>query len=166
MKHPLAPILIGSDHAGYHLKEAVRKELISLGHDVCDFTPKRIDGDDYPIIGKEIAKAIVKVNRLMAKSHHHDCKDCDISHPSVFGIIICGSGVGVAMAANHIAGARAVEGFETKQVKLAREHEDANILTLGEWNTTQKKAMTLIRAFLSTPASKAKRHVRRIKELG
>jgi ribose 5-phosphate isomerase B len=156
MKHSLSPILLGSDHAGFKLKEAIRKELLRLGHDVCDFTPQLVAGDDYPLVGRDVARAVIKMNSR--------CPMPDARCPK--GILVCGSGVGVAIAANRLKGGRAVEGYDAKQVKLAREHTDANILTLGGWNTTPKKAMALINIFLKTPASKEIRHRRRIKELG
>jgi ribose 5-phosphate isomerase B len=158
---PHFPILLGSDHAGYALKEHLRKALIALGYDVCDCTPDLIKGDDYPIIGKEIARAISNVQSRVTS---HESR-VNTSRPPL-GILVCGSGVGVAIAANRVRGARAVEGFSVKQVKLAREHNDANILTLGEWNTPPAQAIKIVRAFLETPASKEKRHRRRIEELG
>ncbi len=150
------PVLLGSDHAGFKLKESIRKELLRLGHDVCDFTPRLVAGDDYPVVGRDVARAVVKLNSRRPTP--------DARRPK--GILVCGSGVGVAIAANRVKGARAVDGYDAKQVKLAREHTDANILTLGGWNTTPKKAMGLISVFLKTKASKETRHRRRIKELG
>ena len=142
----LSPVLLGADHAGFALKESIRKQLLRYGHDICDFTPERVEGDDYPIVGREIGRATAKGHGM--------------------GIVVCGSGVGVAIAANRVRGARAVEGFDTKQVRLAREHNDANILTLGGWNTSPKKAMELVDAFLKTRASKEARHRRRVQALG
>jgi ribose 5-phosphate isomerase B len=149
-----SPILLGSDHAGFALKETIRKEFLRRGYDVADFTPRRVPGDDYPVVGREIARAVVKSRRRGE------------ARPRPYGILICGSGVGVAIAANRVKGARAAEGFDAKQVKLAREHNDANVLTLGAWNTPAKKAMKLVEIFLNTEASKEKRHRRRIEELG
>ena len=145
-KTTTSPILLGADHAGFTLKESIRKALLRRGHDICDFTPERVEGDDYPIVGKEIGRAAAKGHGM--------------------GIVVCGSGVGVAIAANRVNGARAVEGFDAKQVRLAREHNDANILTLGGWNTPPKKAMALVSVFLKTRASKEARHRARVKMLG
>jgi ribose 5-phosphate isomerase B len=171
--HPPAPILLGCDHAGFELKEAIRKELLRRGHDVADFTPRRVSGDDYPVVGNEVARAIVKSGvpsgALGAGSRRESRANSRLTtHDSrlPLGILICGSGVGVAIAANRVKGIRAVEGFDATQVKLAREHNDANILTLGVWNTPAKKAIQLVEVFLATDASKEKRHRRRVEELG
>lgn len=140
-------LYIGADHAGWKLKEALKPKLAKLGVKIHDLTPAFMPGDDYPWIGEAVAKKTAK------------SKDAR-------GLLVCGSGVGMAIAANRVKGARAVEGYATHQVKLAREHNDANVLTVGTWHTNDKDAMKLIKAFLSTKASDAKRHRRRIKQLG
>ncbi|GMU25998.1 RpiB/LacA/LacB family sugar-phosphate isomerase [Patescibacteria group bacterium] len=144
MKNPT--IYIGADHAGFTLKEKLLPLLRKHGYDVQDMTPGFMEGDDYPPIGKTLARRIAG-----SKSK---------------GILVCGSGVGVAIAANRIKGARAVEAHSEHQVKKAREHNDVNILTLGGWNTTPAKALSLIRTFMQTPFSSAERHRRRVKQLG
>jgi ribose 5-phosphate isomerase B len=139
-------LYLGADHAGFKLKEKLKPFLLKMGFAVKDLTPKFVPGDDYPRIGEAMAKRTARDKKS-------------------FGVLVCGSGVGVAIAANRIKGSRAVEGYSVPQVKLAREHNDVNVLTLGGWNTNQWKARKLIRAFLSTKASTAKRHKRRVKQL-
>ncbi len=139
-------LYLGADHAGWKLKETLKPLLKRLGYAVTDLTPMEMPGDDYPWIGVAVATKAVK--------------------DGTRGILVCGSGVGVAIAANRVKGARAVEGHTTSQVKHAREHNDVNVLTLGGWTTSAATAMKLIKTFLATKASSATRHRRRIKQLG
>lgn len=143
---PKPTIFLGADHAGFALKETLLPLLRKHGYDVRDMTPTFQEGDDYPPVGKAIARRVVR------------------SHAK--GVLVCGSGVGVAIAANRIKGARAVEAHSEKQIKKAREHNDVNILTLSGWNNTAAEAMKFIRIFIRTPFSTAARHRRRVKELG
>lgn len=143
---PKPTLFLGADHAGFALKEKLVPLLRKQGYDVRDLTPVFEEGDDYPPIGKAVA-------RRVAGSHAK-------------GVLICGSGVGVAIAANRIKGARAVEAHSGQQIKKAREHNDVNVLTLSGWNNTAAKAMKFIRTFAQTPFSTAARHRRRVKELG
>ncbi|OGL73469.1 hypothetical protein A3E39_02820 [Candidatus Uhrbacteria bacterium RIFCSPHIGHO2_12_FULL_60_25] len=139
-------LYLGADHAGWKLKEKLKPHLTRLGHSVKDLTPMFMPGDDYPWIGTAVAKKAVKDHTR--------------------GILVCGSGVGVAIAANRVKGARAVEGHTTSQVKHAREHNDVNVLTLGGWTTSVAAAMKLIKTFLATKTFMAARHRRRVKQLG
>lgn len=143
----MTTLYLGADHAGFKLKETLKPKLAKLGLKIHDLTPAFMPGDDYPWIGETVAKRTAKT------------KDSR-------GLLVCGSGVGMAIAANRIKGARAVEGYAAHQVKLAREHNDANVLTVGTWHTSDKDALKLIKTFLSTKTSNAKRHQRRVKELG
>ncbi|MCI0479516.1 RpiB/LacA/LacB family sugar-phosphate isomerase [Candidatus Uhrbacteria bacterium] len=140
-------IHLGADHAGFALKEKVKADLMRRGFDVRDATPRFKDGDDYPLVGTKVAKAVA-------------------TDPKARGILVCGSGVGVAIAANRVKGARAVDGHSPAEVKLAREHNDANVLTLSGWSLKPATAAKLVDAFLSTPFSTAVRHRRRVKQLG
>jgi ribose 5-phosphate isomerase B len=138
-------ITIGADHAGFALKEKLKDNLVRMGWSVRDVTPEFHEGDDYPAIGRAVARA-VRGKRAR-------------------GLLVCGSGEGVAIAANRVRGARAVVGHDANQVKKAREHNDMNILCLSGWNNTVPHSMRLIRAFLGTPASDAVRHRRRVRQL-
>ncbi len=139
-------LYLAADHAGFKLKEQLKPRLKSLGLAMRDLTPSYRPGDDYPGIGRDLARKTVK--------------------DKTRGILVCGSGVGVAIAANRVKGARAVEAHSTSQMKRAREHNDVNVLALGGWTTTVAGAMRLVKTFLGTKASTAARHRRRIRQLG
>lgn len=118
---------------------------------VRDLSPTFKTGDDYPKIGKAVAAAV-------ARSAER--------HGSVRGVLFCGSGVGMVIAANRVKNARAVEAMSAAQVRLARQHNDANILAIGGWSMSPTEALRLIKTFLATRASTATRHRRRVKQLG
>jgi ribose 5-phosphate isomerase B len=143
-------IYLAADHAGFKLKETIKKEL-EKNHEIIDVSPKLVAGDDYPLVAKKL------VNKFPSSK---------FQAPSSRAIFICGSGVGASIAANRYKGIRAAQGYDKKEVKLARQDTDINVLTLSGWNTKLKDALTLIDVFLKTPASKAARHKRRIKQLG
>jgi len=141
-------LLLAADHAGFALKEKLIPPLVKRGYEVCDFTPKFKDGDDYPLVARSLA-AGVQGSKYAAR-----------------GILICGSGVGVCIAANRYKGIRAGAGHDVAEVKLARQHNDLNVLCLSGWKTKLADALKLIDAFLKTKASPAARHKRRVKQLG
>lgn len=140
-------LYLGADHAGYKLKEKLKTELIRTGVNVIDLSPLFQGGDDYPLHARKVADAVA--DKKTAR-----------------GILICGSGVGMAMAANRVNGIRAFEAHDIKEVKLGREHNNANIMALSGWKLSARQAMNLIRVFLKTPFSKAARHGRRVKQIG
>lgn len=142
-------IYIGSDHAGYELKEKIKIFLKEIGHEVVDKGAHKLDNeDDYPDFIVPVAKAVA-------------------SHEGSFGIILGGSGEGEAISANRIEGARATEyyGGDPEIIKVSREHNDANILSIGARFTTEEEAKEAIRLFLETKFSGDERHIRRIKKL-
>ena len=143
-------ILLAADHAGFKLKEQIKKELAKK-YDVIDVTPIYKKDDDYPLVAKKLIKHLQSGKNGVEQASK--------------AIFICGSGVGAAIASNRFKGIRAAQGYEKKEVKLAREHNDINVLTLSGWNTKLKNALALIDIFIKTPASKATRHQRRIKQL-
>ncbi|MFH1145623.1 MAG: RpiB/LacA/LacB family sugar-phosphate isomerase [bacterium] len=139
-------IHIASDHAGFKLKERIRAWLESSGYVVVDHGAyKLIPDDDYPIYARKLAKAVAKEKGR--------------------GILLCGSGVGMAIAANRIKGVRAVEGMSVKQVSLSRQDNDSNVLVFGAWSLTKKETERLVEVWLKTKFSKAGRHFRRIRQL-
>ncbi len=140
-------IYLGTDHAGFRLKEKVEAWLLDQGYCVEDLSPKYVAGDDYPKIGFKVAKAVAR-------------------NKNALGVLLCGSSIGVAIAANRIKGARAAPVHSPGEAKLAREHNDANIITLAGWKMGASKATQLLRVFLKTPFSRATRHHRRVKQLG
>jgi ribose 5-phosphate isomerase B len=141
------PIIIGADHAGFALKEKIKLSLAAKQVTLRDLTPTFVDGDDYPKVGFDVARAVSK-------------------NPKARGILVCGSGIGIAIAANRINGARAFDAHSVEEVKLAREHNDANVIVLSGWKMKNAEALKMIEAFLTTPFSKVVRHKRRVKELG
>ena len=140
-------LYLGADHAGWKLKEALKPALQRMNVTLKDLSPTFQAGDDYPKIGMVVAKRVGK-------------------NKAARGLLFCGSGVGMAIAANRVNGARAVEAISSNQVRLAREHNDVNVLAVGGWDHAQGEALRLIKAFLATPASTAARHRRRVKQLG
>ena len=142
-------IYIGSDHAGYELKEKLKVFLKDLGYKVTDKGAFKLDsGDDYPDFIVPVAEAVA-------------------SDPESFGIILGGSGQGEAISANKIDGIRAIEyyGGDPEIIKLGREHNDANILSLGARFVTEEDAKEAVNLFLNTKFSEEKRHIRRINEI-
>jgi ribose 5-phosphate isomerase B len=142
-------IILGSDHAGFGLKEAVKKFLIGLELEVDDVGADSLDPeDDYP---KFILKAAKKVSET----------------PGSKGIIFGGSGQGEAIVANKVQGIRAAVYYGGKKeiVKLSRSHNDANVLSLGARFIGPKEAIDAVKLWLETPFSKEERHSRRIKQI-
>jgi RpiB/LacA/LacB family sugar-phosphate isomerase len=139
-------LYLAADHAGWKLKEAVKK-LLPKNTMVQDLSPVFKDGDDYPAIGKALAQKVAKTSGTR-------------------GVLFCGSGVGIAIAANRVKGARAMEGMSSAHIKRGREHNDVNILTIGGWDQSPKETVAFIKTFLTTKASSAERHKRRVKQLG
>ena len=142
-------IYIGSDHAGYELKEILKKYLSELGHNVEDKGAFDFDvNDDYPDFVAPVAKEIE-------------------NDKNARGIILGGSGEGEAMVANRYEGVRAIEyyGGNLEIVRLGREHNDANILSLGARFINEEEAKNAVKIFLETDFSNDERHIRRIKEI-
>lgn len=144
MKTPA--IFIGADHAGFELKEKLKDKLREQKITVTDLSPKFMKDDDYPLQAKKVTLAVSKDKQAR-------------------GILVCGNGVGMVITANRLKGVRAFAAHSVTETKLAREHNDANVIALSGWSTDLKSALQLTKLFLSTPASKATRHLRRIKQL-
>ncbi|HLC52340.1 MAG TPA: RpiB/LacA/LacB family sugar-phosphate isomerase [Candidatus Nanoarchaeia archaeon] len=139
-------IYIGADHAGFKLKEKLKKWLEKKKIEYEDLGAKILDkNDDYPDYAEKVAKKVVKEKSL--------------------GILICGSAQGICIAANKIKGVRAVVPFSLKEAELSRQHEMANIICLSGWYFNPIKAQGLAWKFLRTPFSKDERHIRRINKI-
>jgi len=135
---------IGTDHAGFDLKNYLVTALIADGHDVVDHGPQAYDAeDDYPDYCIPTAEATV-------------------AEPGSLGIVIGGSGNGEQIAANKVVGTRAALAYDTDTATLARQHNDANVISLGARMHTEEEALDLVRIFLATPFSGEERHARRI----
>ena len=135
-------IAIGPDHGGYELKETVKNYIEKLGYEYQDFGTHNGDAIDYPIIAKEVAKSVA---------------DKDFNR----GILVCGSGLGVAIAANKVNGVRAVTCHDTYCAKMSRLHNDANVLTMGGRVIGTDVACEIVKIWLETEFEGG-RHQRRI----
>ncbi|HJO16696.1 MAG: ribose 5-phosphate isomerase B [Vicinamibacterales bacterium] len=138
-------IALGADHAGVSLKNEVKRVLAELRFTVTDFGTKSDKAVDYPDFAWPVSKAVA--------TGTHDR-----------GILICGSGVGMAMAANKIAGVRAANVLDIKSAQLSREHNDVNVLALGAMVTTTPIALKIVQVFLNT-SFLGGRHERRIAKI-
>lgn len=138
---------IGSDHAGLEFKSMIIDHLRAKGHEVTDHGPIEYDAlDDYPQFCIPAAVAVAK-------------------DPGSFGIVLGGSGNGEQMAANKVEGIRAALVWSIETAKLAREHNDANVISIGGRMHPEKFCLDLVDAFLATPFSGDERHVRRIGQI-
>ncbi|MEM3154511.1 MAG: RpiB/LacA/LacB family sugar-phosphate isomerase [Candidatus Woesearchaeota archaeon] len=138
-------IYLGADHAGYTLKEHLKKSLQKKGYEIKDIgAHKMVKTDDYPDYASKVAKAVQKGGK---------------------GILLCGSAEGICIAANKFKGIRAVPVWTIKNAELSRQHNDANILCLSGWQLNRKKAEKIALAWLKTPFSGEARHIRRIKKI-
>ncbi len=122
-------IAVGADHAGYGLKQALSEHLRSAGHDVTDCGTYSADRVDYPDFGAAVGRAVA-------------------AGQADLGLCVCGSGNGIAMAANKIAGIRAAVAHDATSARLARAHNDANVLCIGERLTGAEVAREALDAWL------------------
>jgi RpiB/LacA/LacB family sugar-phosphate isomerase len=136
-------LVIGSDHAGYHLKVAMGEFLKSLGHEVLDVGAFDEKPSDYPDFAEKVGAAI-----LDGRGER--------------GVLICGSGVGVSVAANKIPGIRAGMCHDTYSAHQGVEHDDINVLVLGSRVVGSELAKDLVKAFLGAKFTGEERHVRRL----
>ena len=135
---------LGSDHAGYDLKAALVARLTELGHEPVDHGPTGYDAlDDYPPFVLRAARAVV-------------------ADEGSLGVVIGGSGNGEAIAANKVAGVRCALAHSEETARLGREHNDANLVSIGARMHDEATALALVEAFLETPFSGEERHSRRI----
>ncbi len=140
-------VALAADHAGFLLKEELKRELSELGVDCLDLGTDGPDSVDYPDFGRAVADAIAEGRAER-------------------GVIVCGTGIGISIAANRVGGIRAAVCTDATTARLAREHNDANILALGARVIGEEVAKDCLRAFLSTPFDGGERHQRRVGKLG
>jgi ribose 5-phosphate isomerase B len=138
-------ISIAADHAGFALKEKLRTRLAAEGHEVADFGTTSEESCDYPDFAQPVARDVAQGR-------------------SDRGILVCSTGIGMAMAANKVSGVRAAPAVSEDEVRLTREHNDANVLTLGAKYLDEAKAAELIEVFLQTEFSGG-RHARRVAKI-
>ena len=145
MKLIFKKISLASDHAGFTLKEIIKKKLTKNKVKVLDFGPYNKDKVDYPDYAKKVARNISSKKTNM-------------------GILVCGSGTGMAMSANKLRKIRAAVCYNSVSTRLSRTHNNANILALGSRLTNKREALKLVNIFLSTKFEGG-RHLKRIKKI-
>lgn len=139
-------IAIGNDHVGFELKQTIVAYLNELGHEVEDFGADSSRSADYPVYGKRVADAV-------------SSGQCEL------GILICGTGVGISLAANKVAGIRAAVCSEPYTAKMARAHNNANIIAFGARVIGVDMAKMIVHEFINTKFE-AGRHARRVDLIG
>jgi ribose 5-phosphate isomerase B len=140
-------VYLGSDHAGYELKNHLVDQLAGQGYEVVDLGPRAYDpNDDYPAYCFAAAEAVV-------------------ADPGSLGVVIGGSGNGEQIAANKVAGVRAALAWNAETATLAREHNDANVVAIGARQHSLDEATGFVEIFLATAFSGNERHARRINQV-
>jgi len=142
---PKPRIAIGADHAGFHAKETVKKFLQQAGYEIDDVGTWSEESVDYPDYARQVAERVA-------------------SGRDQLGILACSTGMGMAITANKIPGIRAATAHDPMTARLAREHNDANVLTFGGRLVDDATAVEMIREFLNTPFAGG-RHQRRIDKI-
>ncbi len=138
-------IVVGADHAGFSLKETIKGALKKKGFQVLDVGTDSPESVDYPDFGHKLAKIIE-------------------GGEAARGVLVCGSGVGISMAANRHKGIRAANCTSVEMARLARAHNDANVLALGERLVSKETALDCLEAFLTTPFEGG-RHQARVEKI-
>jgi len=139
-------VALAADHGGFAIKEELKPELENMGVDCIDLGTDSENSVDYPDFGRAVADAIVEGRAER-------------------GVIICGTGIGIAIAANRVGGIRAAVCHDATTARLARAHNDANVLALGARIIGREVAIDCLRTFLSTPFDGGERHTRRVAKL-
>lgn len=142
-------IIIGADHNGFEYKDKLKQALVMAGHEVIDAGDTSIDpNDDYPQFAAKVVQELQAAN-----------------DPNVRGVLICGSGQGMCMAANRFKGIRAALCWNLNEARAARNDDDANVLCLASRYLSLEEAGAIMTTFLATPFAAAPRFARRIEEL-
>jgi ribose 5-phosphate isomerase B len=138
-------VAIGSDHAGFELKEALRERLLQDGHEIVDVGTASPSSTDYPDFAEEVAERVAagEVER---------------------GLLVCSTGVGMSIAANKVPGVRAALAYNDEEVQLTRAHNDANVLAIGARYTNVEDAHRRTQLFFETPFEGG-RHLRRVQKI-
>jgi len=142
---PGGAIAVASDHAGFDLKEILKRDLQEAGHEVLDLGTNSTESVDYPDFGKAMGEAIA-------------------SGKAARGVLVCGSGIGISIAANRNPKVRAVLAHDVTSARLSREHNDANVIAFGQRLIGVETAREALRAFLSTEWAGG-RHAGRVEKL-
>jgi ribose 5-phosphate isomerase B len=139
-------IALGADHGGFELKEKIRQHLADRGIAVEDLGTHSTDSVDYPDYARAVGEAVT-------------------AQRSDRGILVCGSGIGMSIAANKIPGIRAVNGHNEVEAQLSREHNDSNVLTLGGRTLDNGIAIKIVDRWLNTEFPREGRHLQRLKKI-
>ncbi|HEX6959687.1 MAG TPA: ribose 5-phosphate isomerase B [Ferrovibrio sp.] len=139
-------VALAADHAGFELKDLLRDELKSAGYPILDLGTNSSQSVDYPDFGRKLAEAVA-------------------NGEAALGVVVCGTGIGISIAANRVPGCRAALCHDTTTARLARQHNDANVLALGARTTGVETAKDCLKTFLET-AFEGGRHARRVAKLG
>ena len=142
----MSTIAVGCDHAGFELKQELIRHLKERGFEVTDHGTFSDQSCDYPDYARKVADAVV-------------------SGQAQSGLLVCGTGIGMSIAANKVRGIRAAVLSDEFSAQATREHNDANILCLGARVVDPEKAVKLLDIFLDTPFSEGENHIRRISKL-
>tara|TARA_Y100000590_G_scaffold307724_1_gene347447 strand:+ start:56 stop:505 length:450 start_codon:yes stop_codon:yes gene_type:complete len=138
-------IILASDHAGFNLKENIKKYLLKKRKKILDIGTHNTDSVDYPVFAHKLS------NKMKGRNNQ-------------IGILICGSGTGMNMTANRHKNIRAALCYDVKSTKLSRKHNNANVMAIGARLTKKNVALKCVEAFIQT-GFKAGRHLRRIKKI-
>jgi ribose 5-phosphate isomerase B len=139
-------VALGCDHAGFELKDKLKQHLAETGISVDDKGTNSTASVDYPDYAQLVGNEVV-------------------NHKADYGILVCGSGIGMSIAANKIHGIRAVNAHNELEAQLSREHNDANVLALGGRMLDDKTAFSIVDLWLATPFPGSDRHKRRIEKV-
>jgi ribose 5-phosphate isomerase B len=138
-------VALGADHAGFQLKEAVKTWLLARGYRVVDLGTDSSESVDYPDFAAGVAHAVS-------------------TGTAARGVLVCGTGIGMAIAANKVAGIRAAQCPDEASARISRQHNDTNVLALGARTTDAEAAVAIVDAWLDT-AFEGGRHVRRLDKI-
>jgi len=146
MKNPeVTKLFAGSDHAGFELRQRLVAHLRRHGHEVKDLGPPSTESTDYPDWAAAVGRAVR-------------------AQPGSLGMLVCGSGIGVCIAANKIHGVRAVAAWNVESAQLSRAHNDANVLCVGARLVSETEAFSIVDAWLATPFEGG-RHEKRVAKI-
>lgn len=138
-------IYAGSDHAGFELKQALVAEARRLGHEVVDLGPASAERVDYPDFGAAVGRAVA-------------------GDPGSRGVLACGSGIGIGIAANKVPGVRAATVWDEESARLSRQHNDANVFSVGARLVPAERALAMLRAWLGAEFEGG-RHATRVEKI-
>lgn len=138
-------VAIGADHAGFEEKENIKKTLDELGIEYLDLGTNSLDSVDYPDFGKAVGEAVAKGEAEQ-------------------GIVVCGSGIGISIAANKVKGIRAALAWNEETAQLARQHNDANVLAIGARTTPKGTIQNIVKAWFNAEFEGG-RHQRRVEKI-